>query len=106
MTNIDDTESVETVFSYDAALIRSIIKCGNILKKDPSNYNARANFCWAATCALNGLSGVFYKGGCWAVHYMEHAMGAINPKVSHGAGLGVAFPAFVKANAIRGKRLS
>jgi len=37
---------------------------------------------------------------------MEHAMGAIDPKVSHGAGLGVTFPAFVKANAIRGKRLS
>lgn len=55
---------------------------------------------------MNGLTGVFYKGGCWAVHYMEHAMGAVNPKISHGAGLGVAFPAFVKANAIRGKRLS
>jgi len=52
------------------------------------------------------LTGVFCKGGCWAVHYMEHAMGAIDPKVSHGAGLGVTFPAFVKANAIRGKRLS
>jgi len=37
---------------------------------------------------------------------MEHAMGAIDPTVSHGAGLGVAFPAFVKANAIRGKRLN
>ena len=55
---------------------------------------------------MNGLTGVFYKGGCLAVHYLEHAMGAINPKISHGAGLGVAFPAFVKANAIRGKRLS
>ena len=31
VTNIDDTESVETVFSYNIALIRSIIKCGNKL---------------------------------------------------------------------------
>lgn len=45
------------------------------------------------------------KGGCWAVHFLEHAMGAYNPKISHGAGLGVAFPAFVKANAEKGLRL-
>lgn len=55
---------------------------------------------------MNGYSGVFCRGGCWAVHYMEHAVGAIHPEISHGAGLGVAFPAFVKANAIRGKRLA
>lgn len=45
------------------------------------------------------------KGGCWAVHFLEHAMGAYNPKISHGAGLGVAFPAFVRANAEKGLRL-
>lgn len=45
------------------------------------------------------------NNGCWAVHLLEHAMGAINPKISHGAGLGVAFPAFVRANAERGLRL-
>ena len=39
------------------------------------------------------------------MHLLEHAMGAIDPKISHGAGLGVAFPAFVKANAQRGLRL-
>ena len=32
MINEDDTEKVETVFSYNASLIRSIIKCGNKLK--------------------------------------------------------------------------
>lgn len=55
---------------------------------------------------MNGNADVFCKGGCWAVHYLEHAIGAIYPEVSHGAGLGVVFPAFVKANAIRGKRLA
>jgi len=54
---------------------------------------------------LNQLSGVAMNGGCWAVHLLEHAMGAIDPRISHGAGLGVAFPAFVKANAQRGLRL-
>ena len=39
------------------------------------------------------------------MHQLEHAMGAYNPKISHGAGLGVAFPAFVKVNARHGLRL-
>mgnify|MGYP005771170449 CR=1 FL=1 len=37
---------------------------------------------------------------------MDHAIVAIDPNIAHGAGIGVVFPAFVKANAIRGKRLS
>lgn len=40
------------------------------------------------------------------MHGLEHAMGAIDPRISHGAGLGVAFPAFVRANAERGLRLN
>ena len=105
LTNIDDTESVETTYAIDIALIKTIIKCGDRMQKNPKDYEARANFAWAASCALNGVSGMAMKGGCWAVHFLEHAMGAINPKISHGAGLGVAFPAFVKANAERGLRL-
>ncbi len=43
--------------------------------------------------------------GDWAVHFMEHALSAVYPAVSHGAGLGVAFPCFVRANVARGLRL-
>lgn len=45
------------------------------------------------------------RGGCSGIHFLEHPMGAIDPKVSHGAGLGVALPAFVRANAEKGLRL-
>jgi len=105
LTNIDEPESVETTFQINCALLKSIINCGDKLQKDTNDYNARANFVWAASCALNQLSGVAMKGGCWTVHWLEHAMGAIDPSVSHGAGLGVAFPAFVRANAEKGLRL-
>ncbi|KAH0570289.1 alcohol dehydrogenase [Spironucleus salmonicida] len=104
MTCDDCPEKAEAAFSYNAAMIKTIIKCGDILQKDPKNYDARANFCWIASCALNQYSGFGFHGGDWAVHMMEHAMGAIDPTVSHGAGLGVAFPAFVKANSKRGLR--
>lgn len=46
------------------------------------------------------------KNGDWATHMLEHAMAAMNPKVSHGAGLGVAFPAFIRGNAERKLRLN
>eukprot|EP00703_Trepomonas_sp_PC1_P004102 JAP92504.1 Alcohol dehydrogenase [Trepomonas sp. PC1] len=105
LTNVDDSQSVETTFAINISMIRSIIKCGNVLQQKNDDYNARANFCWAATCALNQLSGVAMNYGCWAVHLLEHAMAAIDPSISHGAGLGVAFPAFVKVNASKGQKL-
>lgn len=105
LTNAENPREHETVFALDCALIRSIIACGDRLQKDPGDYAARANFVWAASCALNGFSGVAMKGGCWTVHMLEHAMGAVNPKVSHGAGLGVALPAFIRARAEKGEML-
>ncbi|CAL5997721.1 Alcohol_dehydrogenase [Hexamita inflata] len=105
LTVIEEPETVETTYAIDISLLRSIIKAGDKLQKDTNDHVARANFIWAGTCALNQLSGVAMKGGDWAVHLLEHAMGAIDPKISHGAGLGVAFPAFVRANAERGLRL-
>lgn len=84
--------------------MKSIIKCGDRLKADPNDYNARANFAWAATCALNGLSGIATKGGDWGIHMQEHAMSAIKPEVSHGAGLGVVLPAYAKISAERGMK--
>ncbi|CAL6056389.1 Alcohol_dehydrogenase [Hexamita inflata] len=46
------------------------------------------------------------RGGCGATHFMEHAISAYDPSISHGAGLGVVFPAFVRANGERGLRLN
>ena len=55
ITNINDSNTVETTFSIGISLIKTIIKCGNELQKNPNNYEARANFCLAATYAYNGL---------------------------------------------------
>ncbi|CAL5999006.1 Alcohol_dehydrogenase [Hexamita inflata] len=105
LTNMEEPEDVETTYALNLSLQKSIIKAGDKLQKNTEDHVARANFIWAATCALNQLSGVAMNGGDWAVHCMEHAMGALDAKISHGAGLGVAFPAFVRANGERGLRL-
>ena len=85
--------------------MKAIIKSGDKLKANPKDYNARANFVWAATCALNGLCQIGTKAGDWGIHMQEHAMSAIKADVSHGAGLGVALPAYVKVCAGRNLKL-
>lgn len=99
----EDPESVETVFSYDCAMIRSIIRCGDRLQQDAADYYARVNFAWASTCALNGFGAAGMSFGSLVTHMLEHAMGAVDPTVSHGAGLGVAFLAFVRFHGERGQ---
>ncbi|MCX7046726.1 MAG: iron-containing alcohol dehydrogenase [Candidatus Sumerlaeota bacterium] len=87
--------SEETPIALNEALSRSVIAAADALQKNPKDYAARANLAWAATLALNGISGAGLKGGDWATHTLEHAVSALHPEVAHGAGLGVLFPAFM-----------
>ncbi|CAL6083004.1 Alcohol_dehydrogenase [Hexamita inflata] len=105
LINIEEPETVETTYAFDISLCRSIINAGDKLQKDTNDHVARANFIWAATCALNYMSGVAMQGGDWATHLLQHSMAAVDTRISHGAGLGVSFPAFVRVNAERGLRL-
>lgn len=87
--------TAETALAVDEALFRTVLTTTDELQKDPGNYTARANLAWAATLALNGVSGAGMGGGDWASHAIEHALSAVNPDVAHGAGLGVVFPAWI-----------
>lgn len=68
------------------ALIRTVIANAKILKIHPDNYEARAEIMWAGSLSHNGLTGCGNDGGDWAVHGMEHELGATFD-VAHGAGL-------------------
>ncbi|CAL5997135.1 Alcohol_dehydrogenase [Hexamita inflata] len=104
LTNVEDPEEVETTYAIDISLCRSIIKAGDKLLKDPNDHVARANFIWADICAIDQLSAIAMKGGDIGVHMLQHAMTAVNPNIQHGAGIGVAFLAFIKVNGERGLR--
>jgi alcohol dehydrogenase YqhD (iron-dependent ADH family) len=86
----------ETTIALDEAIMRTVIQSVNGLQKDPSNYEQRANLAWAATLALNGISGAQLKGGDWATHMIEHGVSALHPEVAHGTGLGILFPAWIQ----------
>jgi len=87
--------------AIDTALIKSIIESTDFLIRNPQDMAARANLAWCATLALNGISGAGMQGGDWACHQIEHALSAYNPKISHGEGLGVIFPAWIEFMAER-----
>lgn len=83
---------------YNAALIENIlevvVRTTDVLLKNPDDYNARGEFAWAATMALNGNTFVGVEGNTYDTHMIEHAMGALY-NVPHGAGLAVVLPAWM-----------
>lgn len=77
------------------SIIKSIMETTEILLNDPQNYNARAEFAWATTQALNGLTTSGTAGGNFPNHMIEHALSALF-NIAHGAGLSIVIPAWMK----------
>lgn len=80
---------------YIESNIKTVMKTTEILLATPDNYDARAEFAWAATMALNGLTYVGTHGYSYPNHMLEHAMSAV-VNCAHGAGLAVIMPAWMK----------
>lgn len=76
-------------------LIKTVIETTEIILKEPQNYNARAEFMWAATLALNGLAKLGIKEGSFPNHMIAHSLGAIYD-LPHGACLSIVIPAWMK----------
>jgi alcohol dehydrogenase YqhD (iron-dependent ADH family) len=77
------------------SIINTVIETTEILLADPSNYEARAEFAWASTQALNGLIYTGTAGFSYPNHMIEHSLSALF-NVPHGAGLSVVIPAWMK----------
>lgn len=85
---------------FNAELIENILKTvmrtTGVLLGNPDDYDARGEFAWAATMALNGNTFAGAEGNTYDTHMIEHAMGALC-NVPHGAGLAVVLPAWLKS---------
>lgn len=77
------------------AIITTVIETTETLLADPNDYNARAEFAWASTQALNGLIYAGVSGYGYPNHMIEHSLSALF-NVPHGAGLSVVMPAWMK----------
>lgn len=77
------------------AIIVTVIETTEILLAEPENYGARAEFAWASTQALNGLTTAGTGGYGFPNHMIEHSLSALF-NVPHGAGLSVVMPAWMR----------
>lgn len=77
------------------SVISTVIETTGQLLADPQDYNARAEFAWAATLALNGITYAGTAGFAYPNHMIEHSLSALF-NVPHGAGLSVVMPAWMK----------
>ncbi len=76
-------------------LIKTVIETTEIILNEPQDYNARAEFMWSATLALNGLTRLGIKGGEFPNHMIAHSLGALYD-LPHGACLSIVIPAWMK----------
>ena len=77
------------------SVIATVLETTELLLANPEDYNARAEFAWAATLALNGLTYSGTSGFGYPNHMIEHSLSALF-NVPHGAGLSVVMPAWMK----------
>lgn len=84
----------ELVREQIEANIKAVMRTTEILLKNPDDYDARAEFAWAATMALNGLTYLGVEGFSYPNHMIEHGISAVTD-CAHGAGLSVVMPAWM-----------
>lgn len=77
------------------ALLKSIRSSAYRVMRDPHDYDARANIMWAGTLAHNGIT-ARGRDEDWMSHGLEHELSASKTNVTHGAGLAVIFPAWMR----------
>lgn len=82
-------------------LIRAAMDAAEVVMNDPENYDARAELMWIGTLAHNGIAGCGLgipgkRDGDWTCHALEHELSAADTSITHGAGLAVVFPAWMR----------
>lgn len=83
-------------------LIRAVMPAGTRAIEEPADYDARATIMWTSTLAHSDIAGCgrslspAARAGGWESHGLEHEISAHNPAVTHGAGLAVIMPAWMR----------
>lgn len=91
----DDVGSVPVTDNLNLSLMKTVRAEAPRVLVDPENYDARANVMWAGMLCHQGLAGVG-RHEDWATHGLEHELSALDPDITHGAGLAVMFPAWME----------
>ena len=90
-----DTGDTPVSDGISLALLRAIRGAAYRVMRDPHDYDARAEIMWAGTLAHNGIC-ARGRAEDWMSHGLEHELSASKTEVTHGAGLAVIFPAWMR----------
>jgi alcohol dehydrogenase YqhD (iron-dependent ADH family) len=85
----------EYMAGYVENILKTVIRTTNILLSEANNYEARAEFAWAATQALNFTTFCGVENNRYDTHFLEHTLSA-EYNIAHGAGLSILMPAWMK----------
>lgn len=85
----------EYIAGYIENILTTVVRTTEILLEDPENYEARGEFAWAATNALNFTTFCGVEGSRFDTHFIEHTLSA-EYNIAHGAGLSIVVPAWMK----------
>ncbi|PAJ73359.1 NADH-dependent alcohol dehydrogenase [Pseudoalteromonas sp. NBT06-2] len=79
---------------FAEGILKTLIEDGPITYQDKTNIEARKNFMWSATSALNGLIGVGVMQD-WTTHMIGHEMTAMFG-IAHGRTLAIVLPSLLR----------
>ena len=85
----------EPADGFAEALLKSVIKAGQIVMRYPNDYESRAVLMLMSSWSHNGLTSMG-KPFLMPVHQLEHGLSGMYPSIAHGAGLAVLWPAWAK----------
>jgi alcohol dehydrogenase YqhD (iron-dependent ADH family) len=92
----DGAEGVGLIDEQGYAIVRSMIRLIPELRENPDNYEARAQYAWAASLAHNGaLSCGRGPRGDFSSHKLGHSLSLLFD-TPHGASLAVVMPAWAR----------
>jgi len=80
---------------YAESILLTLIEEGPKTLANPTDYDARANLCWCATMALNGLIALGVPQD-WSTHMIGHELTAFHG-LDHAQSLAVVFPGTMEA---------
>lgn len=78
---------------FAEGVLRTLIEVGPRTLAQPQDYPTRANFVWAATCALNGWIGAGVPQD-WATHMIGHELTALHD-IDHARTLAIVLPSLL-----------
>ncbi len=80
---------------YVENILKTVMRTTEILLAEPGNYEARGEFAWAATQALNFTTFCGVENNRYDTHFIEHTLSA-EYNIAHGSGLSIIMPAWMK----------